>query len=563
MLKKKGQVALRVAVAVLLPIALVSPATGAETATPVTLFAPAGLQGVPALPFTGTKIVFTDPVSNVGPITVNNMQGPAGTSFTLKGSGPANTELTLTWSTADGAWKGELLPNSVNYTGYLWSKYNVVMGKVTTDASGAFTFTSKFPEDFGGPHDIYAVVNGVAVAKGAIQMTPTISITPKNGPVGTPITVTYKGMGPNLYTGGISVLWDNSYAGEAQAIWTRGTSTFKIYAAGEKGKHLICGTAGIGVQYMNINQSPVPYAGGDCKTFTTTADNGAKKATITYPQAVTPTVTQRTLMTDTGLDPASKAVMTLNKTEGVVESTVHMTVTGLTAGESYVPTWASVVGNRVNCTTGTCWVYNGVAIDSPTTKKPIASVVADKDGTVSIDVMIPDHLGGFHAIQLKKGDLVEAQQSFFVKQSIFQYKNSKGKTVSYGLAKAQSSRLPEDRAGSGTPTMTFKAGDEITIAMKGVGWTQLDNTMAVTYDNSYIGYGCGFNSNGYMVVHLRATGTPGTHIIDLHPVMYTNQPSFANTQYGMLPVLSYNTDFFGLSLGYKQPAVHFEINIVK
>ena len=99
--------------------------------------------------------------------------------------------------------------------------------------------------------------------------------------------------------------------------------------------------------------------------------------------------------------------------------------------------------------------------------------------------------------------------------------------------------------------------------MKGVGWTQLDNTMAVTYDNSYVGYGCGFNSDGYMVIHTRATGAPGTHIIDLHPVMYTYQPSFANTQYGMLPVLSYNTDFFGLALGYKQPAVHFEIEIVK
>lgn len=553
MIKKKGQVALRVAVAALLPIAMIGPAVAADTATPVTLYAPKDLQGVPALPFTGEKITFVDPVTNVGAIAVDNMQGPAGTSFTLKGTGPANTELTLTWSTADGAWKAELLPNSVNYTGSLYTKYHVIMGKITTDASGAFSFTSKMPEDFGGPHDIYAVVNGSAVAKGAVQMTPTISISPSSGPIGTPITVTYKGMGPNLYTGGISLLWDNNYAGEAQALWTRGTSSFKIYAAGDVGKHLICGTAGIGVQYMNINQSPVPYAGGSCKTFTTTKDNGPKKASITYPQLVAPTQTQRTLMNEQ-IDPASKAVMTLNKTEGVVEEKVHVDVTGLTANTTYQLTWATVVGNRVNCTTGTCWVYSGV---------PIKAVTSDASGVVSADVNVPDHLGGFHAIQIKSGNLAQAQVSFFVKQSIFEYKDAKGKVITAGVAKAQASRLPEERTGSGTPTLKFKAGEEFTIAMKGVGWTQLDNTMAVTYDNNYIGYGCGFNSNGYMVVHLRATGKPGTHIIDLHPVMYSFQPSFANTQYSMLPILSYNTDFMGLALGYKQPAVHFEIEIVK
>jgi hypothetical protein len=550
---RKKKVALRITLAALLPLAMISSANAVDTLD-VVLYAPADLKGVPALPFTGETIKFTDPVSGVGALAVSTLQGPAGTSFTISGSGlTANTELSLTWSTAKGAWKAQLLPNSVNYTGYQWDKFSVILAKVTTDASGAFKLTTKMPEDFGGPHDIYAVVNGLAVAKGAIQMTPTISITPKSGAVGTPITVTYKGMGPNLYTGGISVLWDNSYAGEAQSLWTRGTPTFKIHAAGGLGSHLICGTAGIGVQYMNINQSPVPYAGGDCATFTTTKDNGPKVASITYPQIVTPTIEQRTLMNEP-IDPTSKALMTLSKDSGVVGEKVQVNVTGLSASTSYSITWASVVGNRVNCTTGTCWVYSGV---------PISTVTSDANGAVATEIAIPDHLGGSHAIQIKKGDLTQAQKSMFVKQSIFVYKDKAGKTLSMGVALAQKSRLPEDRNGSGTPTLKFKAGQEITIAMKGVGWTQLDNTMAVTYDNNYIGYGCGFNSNGYMVIHLRATGAVGTHIIDLHPVYYTNQPSFANTQYGMLPILSYNTDFFGLALGYKQPAVHFEIEIVK
>ena len=41
-----------------------------------------------------------------------------------------------------------------------------------------------------------------------------------------------------------------------------------------------------------------------------------------------------------------------------------------------------------------------------------------------------------------------------------------------------------------------KAGQPFIVQLKGVGWTQLDNTIAVTYDNGYIGYACGFNSNG-------------------------------------------------------------------
>jgi len=226
----KKKVALCIALTALLPLTMIGSATAADSLD-VVLYAPADLKGVPALPFTGESIKFTDPISGVGSLVVSTLQGPAGTAFSISGSGlTPSTELSLTWSTAKGAWKAQLLPNSVNYTGYQWDKFSVVLAKVTTDSMGAFKLETKMPEDFGGPHDIYAVFNGMAVAKGAIQMTPTISITPKSGAVGTPITVTYKGMGPNLYTGGISVLLDNSYPGEAHSILIRGVSTI-IYEA--------------------------------------------------------------------------------------------------------------------------------------------------------------------------------------------------------------------------------------------------------------------------------------------------------------------------------------------
>ena len=155
-----------------------------------------------------------------------------------------------------------------------------------------------------------------------------------------------------------------------------------------------------------------------------------------------------------------------------------------------------------------------------------------------------------------KGTDVEAQVPFYVKESIVPFYNKAGKLISMGLATADLRNTPAALAAgqAGVGSHTFKAGQEFTISIKGVGWTQLDNTLGVTYDNSYIGYSCGFNSNGYMVVHLKATGGPGTHLIDLYPMLYSLSPSFATTPYGMVPTSRSGSDYPGLALGYQVPS---------
>ena len=57
------------------------------------------------------------------------------------------------------------------------------------------------------------------------------------------------------------------------------------------------------------------------------------------------------------------------------------------------------------------------------------------NGTIDQEVTIPDNLGGWHVIQVKQGDVVEAQIPFYVKASIFLYKDKNGKTLSAGIAK--------------------------------------------------------------------------------------------------------------------------------
>jgi hypothetical protein len=546
-----------IALVAILPIAMMSAANAADTnpITPINLVAPAGIPDVAPLPFTAVKsMAFTAPevMSN---LAVSPQQGVVGQALSISGSGlTPNTDYTLTWGTSEGTWVTDIQPNSINYLGVKYTKFNVNIGAIKSDANGAFTFAGKVPSDFGGIHDIYLVKDGVAVAHGGFQMTRTVSISPKSGPIGTPVTITYTGMGASLYTAGAAVHWDNGYAGEMQALWTRGTAKVVVRASGEIGDHFVVVKDAITFQYLNILQSPVPFANGGVAKFTITKGTPSTKPYLVLPKSYVPTVSQRTTLSDAGLDPNTKAVATLSTDRGPVLTKTTFSATGLTSTGTHQLVWASVVGNRVNCS-GTCWAYNSI---------PLATV--DVTGsTISQEVTIPDHLGGWHVIQLKKGDVIEAQASFYVKESIVKFLDKGGKVITEGIAKADTSGSAAAiaKGGAGTPTYKFKAGETITISMKGIGWTQLDNTRAVTYDNNYIGYGCGFNSNGFMVIHITATGKPGFHTIDLHPLLYTQQPSFANTPYGMVPILSSDRDFAGLALGYQLPSVHFMIEIVK
>ena len=550
--------ALRIAVAAILPVAsltFIASANGADAPVATTLVRPEGLPNISAIPFTGNKsATFTAPTTMVNLSTLPS-QGVVGDAFKIEGKAlEANTDYVLTWSTSDASWLAGIEPNTINYMGTSYVNYNIDMANVKTDANGAFSFATKIPSDWGGVHDIYVVKNGVAAGHGGVQVSRSFTMTPKSGPVGTPITVTYTGLGPKLYAAGSALIYDNHFAGEMMARWSRGTATATILAAGKVGNHLVQANEAISFSYLNILQSPVPYANSGQGIFKITKDPGAFKPYAKFPTKVTPTVSQHTTLSNIGLDPNTTAVAKLSVEDGPIGTKTKFDVTGLTTTGTHQIVWATVVGNRVNCT-GTCWIYNSI---------PLATVEVT-GSTVSQEITVPDHLGGWHVVQIKKGDVIEAQTLFYVKESIMKFYDKAGKVIGEGIAKADTSGSAAAFAagGAGKPTNTFKENEEFTISLKGVGWTQFDNTLAVTYDNSYIGYGCGFNSNGYLVVHLRATGGVGTHIIDLRPLLYTQQPSFASTPYGMTPVLTSENDFPGLAAGYQIPQFHFAINVVK
>jgi hypothetical protein len=502
--------------------ALLLPAFAAAAPTPLAIPA---LSGVAALP--GPLAPASVPAATMTTLAAKPDDAVAGTPFTLTGSGlPANKPVSIVWGTANVTWVVDARPDSVDYLGRSASKIQVVLGQGQTDAQGRLALKLKAPRDFGGVHDIYAVINGVQVAKGGFLVARSATISPKSGPIGTMITVTYNGLGSSLYEGGASLLYDNHYAGAMMANWTRGVAVAHIRAAGPVGSHTIEVADAISYKYLNIQQSPIPWGTGEKFAFRVTKDNGRPKAQLDWPANVAPTLDAKTTLQLTGLAASTAATAQLSSSTGTVNSKVAVTASGLTPNAPVDMEWSTVVGNRVNCT-GTCWSFVSV---------PLGNASATATGSLASKISVPDGLGGWHVVQLLQNGQVKAQVPYYVKRSI---------------------------AGKGVSSLTLHEGERFIVHLKGLGWTQLDNTIAVDYDNSYVGYGCGFNSNGDTMMNLVATGGPGTHLIDMYPLLYTQQPSYPNTPYGMVPVLTYAQDVPGLALGYQLPAIRLAITIVK
>jgi hypothetical protein len=189
---------------------------------------------------------------------------------------------------------------------------------------------------------------------------------------------------------------------------------------------------------------------------------------------------------------------------------------GFPANSSLQLVWQTFVGSRVS----------GSGFEPQ--DKDFAQVKVGSDGRFEWPVTIPDDLGGLHGLALRNGDRLEARAFFVIETSIVSITPKSGPV--------------------GTP---------VTIHLKGVGWTEYDNIYAATYDNAYMGYACGFNSQGDVVINFTAAGEPGEHLIDLYPGIYQG-PATEPQQLYRLPQLTYADDH----PGNKIPALRFAFEVV-
>ncbi len=196
-------------------------------------------------------------------LKVEPVKGYVGDSFTVMGDGlTPGKKVEFFWSTAEAIYATKVMADNIEYHERKYDEKRVAFGNALVDAQGRVSAKFAAPEDFGEVHDLYAVIDGQDAARGGFRILRSAALTPTEGPVGTPITVTVKGMGWQGFEQFMALRYDNKYTGEISAVTTRGTAVLQIRAAGPPGKHIIQlnnSTAYAPGAYLNTQQSPQDY----------------------------------------------------------------------------------------------------------------------------------------------------------------------------------------------------------------------------------------------------------------------------------------------------------------
>lgn len=439
-----------------------TPAPSAKSAVPASAKPSAAASGAAA---TASEA----PLEIMGKFGLAPVNGPWGTTVSATASGlKGQTPYDIVWTTVSGKWL--LSADQSEYKGREYKPAEKVLKRVTTDAAGGFVATFTVPDnDFGFQHDVLVRdTTNVIRNKAGFDVDLQVTINPKSGPVGTPITIEAKGIGWRQLQNSWLVSYDNSFTGWLSSVTTKGYAKAVIPATGEPGTHVVTVLHGdFTFPYLNMQQSPEPGRPMFRLPFTITDGTPVTpKAASTQSLATLPTAA---VPTGIWFDPPS----------GIVGAKSVLRGAGLPANAEYDLEWTTMTGNRVS----------GAGYD--TKADIIAKARTDRDGKVEMAFTVPDDLGGAHTVSLKRGDNVVAKTTFTITPSI--------------------QPLAVDRGPSGT---------EVTIQMNGVGWTETANIYNITYDNSYAGYACGFNSGGNVKVIFRVSGAPGWHYIDLYPGIY-------------------------------------------
>ena len=440
-------------------------------------------------------------------LTYDKAQTPkplVGTAIDVAAEGlPPNKTVDLVWGTVDGGW---VVEDYFHFRGKKYAETTRMLSQAMTDSNGRLTTRFTVPEDFGGVHEVFVRDGDTTLAQGGLEVAQTFEMSPQEGPVGTTIELRVKGLGWRTMESTWVVNWDNHQAGYVSAAGTRGSAVARFRASGPVGEHTINVLTGyMGQGYLNHEQAPNAYLPVPQFSFRVTPGRAATPAVYAEPYHAQP------VPASTGAD---GAVAKITPTQGPVSTKASLNVTGLPANAPVSLVWGSYEGNRVS----------GNGFD--TVEDELTKVTTTADGRIAMPITVPDDLGGRHSLSVRSGDKTLATTWFVIETSIV----------------------------SMTPTFG-PVGTPVTIHLKGVGWTEYDNIYIATYDNAYMGYACGFNTRGDVVIHFTAAGAPGVHIIDFYPGIY--QGAEGGQQLYRLPQLTYADDHPGNRI----PALRFSFEV--
>jgi hypothetical protein len=443
----------------------------------------------------------------VGKFSLNPSSGPAGTVVNAVGSGfEPNSKLDIIWQGFQGSWKTN---SAGEFHGRDFQDKLEPEAAIVTDAAGSFATMFTVPDGFGFIHDVLVQKDGNVLNKAGFEVEMQASISPSSGPVGTPINIALDGVGWRPLENSWMVLYDNKFTGWMSSVTTGGLASATIPAAGEPGKHVIQIVHGSATfPYMNMQQSPRPDRPSWTLSFTITDG----------PAILPPPASSQNLPlgTGAGMGTANTPSIWTEPSLITIGTSVTLQGSGLPAGKTVDLRWFRMVGNRVS--------GSGYAEDSSS----LGTVSVSANGEIVFPFQISNDLGGPHRIEAQINGQKIAETSLTITPSAFALEPASG-----------------------------PVGTTITVHLKGVGWTETANIYNIVYDNAYIGYACGFNSQGDVTVYLPATGGPGWHFIDLYPGIYKGEDMQTTNDF-RIPQLTY-TDH----PGEKLPAFHFAFKITE
>ena len=445
-----------------------------------------------------------------GKMTLSTEKGEVGTPvhFTIEGLTP-NKETQLEWKTVVGKYD---LKGLYEFTGVSFKDKVVPLTTGKSDANGKLEGDFTVPSGFGGNHTIYVKQSNQLMTQANIHVNPSFKMSPEAGPVGSEITITADGIGYEDMERNWQLTYDNQLTGLLTAITTDGKAVAKIRASGQAGKHTLTVWHGyLGIPYINHEQAPTSYLPVPKFIFTVTGEKTDQGNYVEkIPTAADGGVAMPKLKNEAGVK------VSLDKSAGVVGEKVIMTASGLPKNKEVKLSFNTMRGSRVS--------GNGFGEK----KLDLFSVQTDDQGSFSKDFPVPDDLGGIpHRIDLQVDGKTYGQTYLAITPSIVKITPA-----------------------SGPPGTPFQ------IELKGVGWTEYDNTYQITYDNGYVGYVCGFNTAGSVTVNLIASGEPGYHIIDFYPGIYRGKQQKPDIY--LAPQLTYGDDHPGSAI----PAIRLGFEVV-
>ena len=91
---------------------------------------------------------------------------------------PAGKTAELTWKTVSGGW---VIEDYYHFKGKKYQESTLSLGRFSVDSSGRLDARFTIPEDYGGVHDVMALIDGQLFAQGGIEVTQSFEMTPASG----------------------------------------------------------------------------------------------------------------------------------------------------------------------------------------------------------------------------------------------------------------------------------------------------------------------------------------------------------------------------------------------